>query len=117
MRLIADESCDFAIVRGLRAAGYDLTSVAESHAGIPDERVIDLARSERRILITEDKDFGQLVFSAAKETSGVLLVRYPALARAGLVATLLSLLSERGDSLYSCFVVLEPGRIRLGRLV
>lgn len=81
MRLLADESCDFSVVRGLRSAGYDVTSIAESLSGAPDEQVIDLARSERRLLITEDKDFGQLVFSAASQNSGVLLVRYPALAR------------------------------------
>jgi predicted nuclease of predicted toxin-antitoxin system len=116
MRLLADESCDFSVVRGLRSAGYDVTSIAESLSGAPDEQVIDLARSERRLLITEDKDFGQLVFSAASQNSGVLLVRYPALARSGLVDAMLALLSERGDALYKCFVVLEPGRIRLSRL-
>jgi len=85
---------------------------AEIPAGITDDQVIDLARSERRLLITEDKDFGQLVFSATKENSGVLLVRFPALADA-----VLALLNERGNDLYSCFVVLEPGRVRLARLV
>ena len=117
MRLIADESCDFGIVRGLRAAGHDVLSIAETLAGVDDEKVIELARSERRLLITEDKDFGQLVFSAAKESSGVLLVRYPARARSSLVEAMLALLSERGDTLYSCFVVIEPGRIRLSRLI
>jgi predicted nuclease of predicted toxin-antitoxin system len=117
MRLIADESCDFRLVRSLRSAGHDVIAVAETQAGIDDDDVIHRARSERRLLLTEDKDFGQLVFSAAKENSGVLLVRYPALARSGLADAVLSLLTERGDDLYSCFVVLEPGRVRLGRLV
>jgi predicted nuclease of predicted toxin-antitoxin system len=116
MRLLADESCDFAIVRGLRSAGHDVTSIAEILRGASDEQVIDLAASERRLLITEDKDFGQLVFSAARENSGVLLVRYPALARSGLVDAMLALVAKRGKALYSCFVVLEPGRIRLSRL-
>lgn len=116
MRLLADESCDFSIVRGLRSQGYDVTSIAESSPGASDEQVIGLARSERRLLITEDKDFGQLVFSAAKENSGVLLVRYPALTRSGLVDAMLALLADRGEALYRCFVVLEPGRIRLSRL-
>lgn len=117
MLLIADESCDFRLVRSLRSAGHDVTSVAEDHAGVTDDEVIQLARSERRLLITEDKDFGQLVFSAAKENSGVLLVRYPALTRSGLAKAVLELLAERGDDLYSCFVVIEPGRIRVGRLI
>ncbi len=117
MRVVADESCDYGIVRGLRSVGHDVVSIAETLPGVNDENVIDLARSEARLLITEDKDFGQLVFSAAKENSGVLLIRYPALARSSLVDAVLKLLSERGDSLYGCFVVIEPGRIRLSRLV
>lgn len=51
-----------------------------------DQRVIDFARSERRLLLTEDKDFGQLVFAAAKQHSGVILIRYPASARSALSA-------------------------------
>jgi predicted nuclease of predicted toxin-antitoxin system len=39
--------------------------------GADDETVIDFARSERRLLNTEDKDFGQLVFAVAKQNSGV----------------------------------------------
>ena len=103
------------IVRGLRASGYDLVSIAETMAGATDERVIELAMSDRRLLITEDKDFGQLVYAAAKENSGVVLVRYPAYTRSKLIASILQVLSERGDSLYSNFVVMEPGRVRLGR--
>lgn len=116
MQLLADENCDFAIVRGLRSAGHDVTSIAESSHGASDEQVIDLARSERRLLITEDKDFGQLVFSAVRENSGVLLIRYPAVARSGLIDAILTLLSERGEALYRCFVVIEPGRIRVSHL-
>jgi len=117
MRLLADESCDFRLVRSLRSAGHDILAIAETHRGFGDNEVIDLARAEHRLLITEDKDFGQLVFSATKKSSGVLLVRYPALARSSLADAVLALLHERGESLYSCFVVLEPGRARLGRLV
>ena len=69
MRLVADENCDLSIVLELRAAGYDVVSIAEQMAGADDQAVIDFARSERRLLLTEDKDFGQLVFAAAKENS------------------------------------------------
>ena len=81
MRFLADESCDFAVVRSLKAAGYDVAAVAEILRGASDESVIALAASERRILITEDKDFGQLVFAAARANSGVIFVRFPVTAR------------------------------------
>ena len=63
------------------------------------------------------KDFGQLVFAAAKENSGVILIRYPAAARSTLTEAVVRLLAERGEGLYSRFVVLEPGRVRVTQLV
>jgi len=84
-------------------------------AGADDETVIEFARSEQRLLVTEDKDFGQLVFAAAKQSSGVILIRYPASARSELTTAVLKLLAENGERLYSRFAVLEPGRVRVAR--
>ena len=117
MRLVADENCDFSVVIDLRLAGYDVVSIAERMAGADDDAVIDFARSERRLLLTEDKDFGQLVFAAAKQNSGVILIRYPASARSALTGAVLKLLSDNGESLYSRFAVLEPGRVRVTSLM
>jgi predicted nuclease of predicted toxin-antitoxin system len=103
MRLVADESCDFGIVRGLRSVGHDVIAIAETRPGIEDDQVLQLARSERRVLVTEDKGFGHVMLSAANKHSGVLLIRYPALARSSFGGALAVLLSERDDSLYSRF--------------
>jgi predicted nuclease of predicted toxin-antitoxin system len=117
VRLVADENCDFSVVVDLRLAGYDVVAITERMPGADDETVIEFARSERRLLITEDKDFGQLVFAAAKQNSGVILIRYPASTRSALTAALLKLLSDNGENLYSRFAVLEPGRVRVAQLV
>lgn len=69
MRLVADESCDFAVVSAVRSAGHDVISITERMPGAEDEQVIKLAATERRLLLTEDKDLGQLVFAAAKDNS------------------------------------------------
>lgn len=116
MQFLADESCDFSVVRALRDSGHDVVAVAESLRGTSDEQVIELAQSAKRILITEDKDFGQLVFAAAKETSGVLFIRFPQATRNGLVPAIVDLLASHGESLFGCFAVIEPGRIRITRL-
>ena len=55
MRFLADESCDFAVVRALREAGHDVAVVRELSPGVADEVVIDFAVRENRILLTEDK--------------------------------------------------------------
>ncbi len=63
MRLLADESLDFGIVRALRAANHDVLAVSEISPRAEDIDVMNLAVHESRILLTEDKDFGQLVYA------------------------------------------------------
>jgi predicted nuclease of predicted toxin-antitoxin system len=114
MRLLADESCDFRVVRALRAAGHDVMAVIEAAPGAADSTVIDLAMREHRIFITEDRDFGQLVYAASKPACGVILLRFPSTMRAALPATVIEFLAKHGHKLGDRFVVLQPGRIRLG---
>ena len=117
MRLVADESCDFSVVVAVRATGHDVVSIMEAMPGVDDEQVIAVATADKRLLLTEDKDFGQLVFAAAKENSGVILIRYPVSARSSLSAAVVNLLADRGEALYSRFAVLEPGRVRVTQLL
>lgn len=113
MQFLADESCDFAAVQALRAAGHDVVAVAELARGAEDSAIVELARSEGRILLTEDKDFGQLVFAAAHRTAGVILLRWPVTARSALGSALIELVAKHRDSLLGSFAVVEPGRVRI----
>ena len=115
MQFLADESCDFAVVRALRAAGHDVNTVSDVAPGAEDHRVAALAESESRVLLTEDKDFGQLAYAIGHSTLGVMLIRYPAHARSALSAAIVEVVAEFGDRLVGAFVVVEPGRARLGR--
>ena len=78
-----------------------------------DRSVIDLAMREGRILLTEDKDFGQLVFAFGSETAGVILLRFPAGRRQDLAPSIVALVRDRAAQLAGAFVVLQPGRVRL----
>lgn len=115
-RFLADESCDFAVVRALRAAGYDVLAVAERSPGAHDEDVTLLATSERRILLTEDKDFGQLVFAAGKQTCGVIFIRYPTGLRSELPERVLDAVKRESSRMQTAFVVLQPKRMRISSL-
>ncbi len=115
MRFVADEGCDFAVVRALRAAGHDVTAVLESAPRAEDTAILDLAVREQRILLTEDKDFGELVYANARAASGVILVRFPGNVRATLPTAVTTLVNEKGEQLFGCFVVVQPGRIRISR--
>src|SRR5204863_8102227 len=108
VRLVADESCDFTLVVGLRAAGHDVVAITETMSGADDEQVMALAAAERRLLLTEDKDFGQLVFAAAARNSGVVLVRYPVRARATCTSDFLAGCAGRTESLYRRCVCVRP---------
>lgn len=113
MRLLADESCDFAVVRALREAGFDVAAVGEASPGAEDNVVIDLAVREGRMLITEDKDFGQLMYAEGRAAGGVLLLRFPARARLVMAQSVVELMQQHGERLVGRFVVLQPGRVRI----
>jgi predicted nuclease of predicted toxin-antitoxin system len=115
VRFLADESCDFGVVSALRAAGHDVTAVVELSPGADDEAVLAWARSEARVLLTEDKDFGLLAYAHAHETTGVVLIRFPAGSRSALGQTVVDVVQELGNRLVSAFVVVEPGRARISR--
>src|SRR5262245_46591779 len=115
MRFLADEGCDFAVVRALRATGHDVMAILEVSPQAEDDTSIDLAVYEQRILLTEDKDFGQLVYASARTTSGVILMRFPGNVCATLPKVVLDLVEEKGERLIGCFVVVQPGRIRISR--
>jgi predicted nuclease of predicted toxin-antitoxin system len=117
VRFLADESCDAAVVAALRAAGHDVSAVAESDPGIDDEQVLMRAHSERRILIAEDKDFGVLAYADGRETAGVILIRFPGDVRSELGQTMVDAVAKLGDRLGGAFVVVEPGRVRLSRRI
>ena len=76
MRLLADENFNSLEVGMLRSRGHDLVCIEEETPGISDQAVLSRATSEERILLTSDKDFGDLVFRDELKTPfGVILFR------------------------------------------
>ena len=113
LRFLADECCDFSVVRALRGIGLDVRAVGEEVSRSVDADVIAEAARDGRILLTEDKDFGWLAFVAHADSAGVILIRFPGNARQTLAQTLLQLLSEHEDQLLGAFVVVQPGQVRI----
>ncbi len=113
MRFLADESCDFAVVRALRRAGFDVLCISESTPRAEDSEVIRLALREERILLTEDKDFGRLVYSHGQETLVVIFLRFPTFARKQISRDVVNLVKQQGEKLAGSFVTVQPGRIRI----
>lgn len=76
MKFLLDQSTDARLVPYLRNLGHDATRIgADYPAGISDLQVLALAQSEGRILITDDRDFGELVFRSKQSHAGVIYLR------------------------------------------
>lgn len=115
LRFLADESCDFAIVRSLRDVGHDVVAVSEYTQRSRDDELMAQAHREKRILLTEDKDFGWLVFVSHADTSGVILFRFPGNVRQSMAQAAAELAREQGTALHGAFVVVQPGYIRISQ--
>lgn len=113
MRLLADEGCDTAIITALRGLGHDVLAICETRRGATDDDVLAMAVADDRALLTEDKDFGQLVFAALARSPGVILLRFGLGDRAALLDALADLLTLHEERIRSSFIVVSPGRIRL----
>ena len=113
LKFLADESCDFAFVRVLRQNEYDVKAIVEVMPGASDLEVLESGFEEKRVLLTEDKDFGEWIFPQKNATSGVILLRYPIETKSQMSLSIIELVSEHGSELRNRYVVLEPGRARI----
>ena len=114
--IIADENIDHSIIATLRSAGIEIYSIYESNRGIRDEDIIESSRNPPRIILTEDKDFGEWVFSHQVNDISVIFLRYHFRDTQEITAILSKLLSERFDEFIGCFTTITPHKIRIRRL-
>ncbi|WP_159726637.1 DUF5615 family PIN-like protein [Methylosinus sp. Ce-a6] len=113
MRFLADENFPGAAVSALRAAGHDVSWVSERSPGAKDTDVLVMAEDEERILLTFDKDFGELAWSAGLSAAcGIMLFRLPTPPPATIGNVLLARIEERSDWA-GHFSVIETGRVRM----
>ena len=75
MKFLVDESVEYRIVAFLRNLGYNTLSVAESFPSVDDKTVLATAYQEYRIVITNDKDFGELIYKLQLPHKGIILFR------------------------------------------
>ncbi|MEP6620799.1 MAG: DUF5615 family PIN-like protein [bacterium] len=113
MLLLLDENVPVATVRALRAAGHDVYSATESSAGAADDVLLARADVEHRLLITFDRDFGELAVRLRRGAAGgVILLRFVP-NRPDEVAELLIGLRARTDLVWSeRFSVIDRRHIR-----
>lgn len=113
MRFVANENFPGAAIAALGAAGHDVVWIRIAAPGATDRDVLARAAREERILLTFDKDFGELARgSALPRTCGVVLLRVP-MPKPGDVGQQLTELITARDDWAGYFSVIEPGRVRM----
>jgi hypothetical protein len=116
LRFLCDENIPTQLAALLAAAGLDATVLGPEARGCTDQAILAIAVAERRILITLDKDFGELAAATALPTGcGVILLRHPLHPLAVALSRIAARIGGRTDW-PGHFAVLEPGRTRMRRL-
>jgi len=116
VKLVADESVEGPTVEALRAAGHAVLAIAETAPGIDDEAVLQMAHREAALLLTADKDFGELVFRNSLRHSGVLLIRSLEADLEENAANTLAAIERHGAELQNSFSVLTRHALRIRRV-
>lgn len=112
MDFMVDESTGTAVVAYLRSLGHDVLAVAEAMPQATDQDILARALRDTRILITNDKDFGELVFRSGQGHHGVVLLRLGNESLTTRVAVVKSLPEHYGERLVGRFTVATEGRVR-----
>jgi predicted nuclease of predicted toxin-antitoxin system len=112
MKFVADECCDVPVVEGLRSDGHDVVSIREVSAGTDDETVLRVSAEQERILLTEDKDFGELVVRFRLPAYGILLLRMDPADSDAKLARLREVLGDHADRLAGSFTVVDEIKTR-----
>lgn len=113
MRFLANENFSGPAVTELQQAGNDVVWVRTTAPGISDAKVLAWAAREDRVLLTFDRDFGELARSVGlPETCGIVLFRLPMPRPVEVGVSLADLINARTDWA-GHFSVIEPGRVRM----
>ena len=112
LKFIADVNVEKAVVDFLRGEGCDVKWIPDLDCAMADENLLKLANKERRILLTNDKDFGELTFLQRKLSVGVILIRVKGQKTNDKVKIMRRVLKDHSNKLLNHFVVLSKAKFR-----
>jgi predicted nuclease of predicted toxin-antitoxin system len=113
MTLVADESVDFGLICRLRQMEILIVSISENYPGIKDAEVLKIASDNQCLLITEDKDFGELAYRLKLVHSGILLIRLSDVVRKERIELAAEIIVKNFDKLSCNFSVLNKSGLRI----
>lgn len=113
-KILIDESVEGRVVAFFRLVNQDVSYVSEIQKGISDEVVLEMAFTEKRLLVTNDTDFAKLVFSQKLPNHGVVLLRFIGKSSREIVRLLKNILTEADlDSFENKFTVISEAGLKI----
>ena len=116
MKFLANENIPKSVWGELMREEHDVSSIANTSPGANDKTVIEIAQNEDRIILTFDKDFGELVFKKKTNVKGVILLRIAPKSVNFVLERLRDLFSRSEIEFENSFLVVEEDKVRLRRL-
>ena len=114
MRFLVDECTGPKVAAWLTAEGHEVYSVFDKSRGEHDDDILAKAVVENWILITNDKDFGELVYRERRDHHGIIFLRLADERAANKIEVLRQLLAAYADKLPEQFVTVTETRVRFG---
>ena len=114
--IIADECLDAGVTAIIRNAGYEVLSIQERYSGFVDTDILDVVKTYRGTLITEDKDFGELVFAYGYKDVSVIFLRYDKESFSDVISKVLDVLKELKKETAHKFVTITKRKVRIREL-
>ncbi len=110
--IIADENIDHQIILNLRKLSIEIYSIYETERGKTDIKIVSFSRNPPRIILTEDKDFGEMVFQNGIRNISVVFIRYSFSETNKMIEILVNLFSHAHNELFGQFTTVTTQKIR-----
>jgi len=116
MKFLVDERVGSSVARWLRQKSFDVILIYDDFRGISDNEVLDKAFLENIILITSDKDFGEMIFKIKKQHCGVVLLRLSDESLSSKISVLGGILEDYVQDIPGNFIVATEQAVRITKL-
>ena len=113
IKFLADVNIEKPLIDFLLKQGYDIKWIPDIDCGLADEDLLKLANKEKRILITNDKDFGELIFLRKRLSAGMILFRVKGQRTQDKVRLMKKLMMGYREKLLKHFIIVTKDKIRV----
>jgi len=115
LKFLADENVAPRVVDALRKEKFDVLSVFEEKlSGTSDEKILKMTQKEKRVVLTHDKDFGNLIRQPYQPHCGVILLRFRNQSPKNVILHLIPFLKKiKRVKIENRLVVFQEGKIRI----